>query len=375
MVPDDGPVENFALLPAPPNTPPVDNSISEENYRPEMEVRQTTMAEQPGVDRETSTGSNSEGVNQLVDSVQDQPSTPGASHSLGTAPTINTRSPDRQIAAEELEASGYSSSDSSGGNTCQSDVRFQETSPETQDNSSVYDPEIMSISGLKPQPPPKHNLQTDRDYLVELFEWWALNPLAFSAAGIYARAAIGMPWHSEGSIRNYIRSNPELFGNPPKLKGPSRRSKKASSEYRQNQEVPDGCSYNSDDPDNEESDDMESSKNSDSEDNPDFDDMNDGSSFHDFPSDSEDSSNFHSIDDPDDQDRFLSNFGMDSSDEEEQPHTKDKGKGPGIRPSSEVFQAMVVKLSENLDAFFEQSNQQRKMKLWEAFAKSASAKL
>lgn len=61
---------------------------------------------------------------------------------------------------------------------------------------------------------------------------------------------------------------------------------------------------------------------------------------------------------------------MDSSEEEEQPHIKDKGKGPGTRPSSEVFQAMVVKLSENLDAFFEQSNQQRKMKLWEAFAKS-----
>lgn len=69
--------------------------------------------------------------------------------------------------------------------------------------------------------------------------------------------------------------------------------------------------------------------------------MNDGSSFHDFPSDSDDSNNFRSIDDPDDQDIIPSNFGMDSSEEEEQPHIKDKGKGPGTRPSSEVFQAMV----------------------------------
>lgn len=81
-------------------------------------------------------------------------------------------------------------------------------------------------------------------------------------------------------------------------------------------------------------------ENSGSEEDPDFDDLNDGSSFHDFPSDSEDSDNSRSIDGPDDQDTIPSNYhGMDSS--EDQPHIKDKGKGPGIRPSSDVFQAMV----------------------------------
>lgn len=118
MVPNDRTDENFALLPAPLNTPPVDNSILEGNYRPELEVRQTAVAEQPGVEGGTSTGSNPEGVNKPVDSVHNRPSTPGTSHSLGTAPTVN------QIATEELDTSGYSSS---GGNTCQSDVRFQET--------------------------------------------------------------------------------------------------------------------------------------------------------------------------------------------------------------------------------------------------------
>lgn len=52
------------------------------------------------------------------------------------------------------------------------------------------------------------------------------------------------------------RNNPELFGNPAKSKQPSKRSQKSSSEYRQNQEVPDDWSYKSDDPDNEESDDL-----------------------------------------------------------------------------------------------------------------------